>query len=390
MMQEYGGTDRRGKVDRRSGWDRRKSKQNLSLLEMLTTHDIDGQCRKITIWLKQHYNFQGIGILLRDPTLSRPYFYADNVSEDILKDLDATLAQYNQTETTHNKIMFFSHTDGKIIACNPPEDHKSSEPTLLAIPLALLQHRSIGTLALVAQSAEIHRLTSEKQAQHSFVPLISVLLDNAFMHEQKDRKIRMLNLYQTVSSALGYIGDLQELLTTIVTIVTTELVCEEGSVLLHDEENNEFEFFTAVGETGQELVKLRFPADKGIAGRALRERRTIVVNDVSDSPDFYGNIDEEHDFKTESILAAPLISGEEVIGVIEAINKIGNDGFDQEDERMLLAIADEVALAVKNAKIFDYVVDSYCKIRQGLHSCKGCERPLKSWTPCVRQLDMIQ
>ncbi len=89
-------------------------------------------------------------------------------------------------------------------------------------------------------------------------------------------------------------------------------------------------------------------------------------------------------------MAAPLISGEEVIGVIEAINKIGNDGFDQEDERMLLAIADEVALAVKNAKIFDYVVDSYCKIRQGLNSCKGCIRPLKSWTPCVRQLDMIQ
>ncbi len=88
VMQEYGGTDRRGSVDRRSGWDRRKSKQNLNLLEMLTTHDIDGQCRKITIWLKQHYNLQGIGFLLRDPILSRPRFYADNVSEDILKDLD--------------------------------------------------------------------------------------------------------------------------------------------------------------------------------------------------------------------------------------------------------------------------------------------------------------
>ena len=159
---------------------------------------------------------------------------------------------------------------------------------------------------------------------------------------------------------------------------------------MYDEESNEFEFFTAVGETGQELVKLRFPADKGIAGRALRERRTFVVNDVAESPDFYGKIDEEHDFKTESILAAPLISGDEVVGVIEAINKIDKTGFDQEDERMLLAIADEVALAVKNAKIFDYVVDSYCKIRQGLSSCKGCERPLKSWTPCVRQLDLDQ
>jgi hypothetical protein len=213
-MQEYDGTDRRGNTDRRSGWDRRESKQNLSLLEMITTHDIDGQCRKITSWLKQHYDFQGIGFLLQDSTLSRPHLYADNVSEDILKGLNEILPEHNQREETQSEIMFFAHREGKVIVSNPQEDNQSSEPILLAIPLAL-QHRPIGTLALAMKSAEIHRLTSDTPSQHLFIPLISHMLDNAFMHEQKDKKIRMLNLYQTVSSALGYIGDLQELLTTI-------------------------------------------------------------------------------------------------------------------------------------------------------------------------------
>ncbi len=206
--------------------------------------------------------------------------------------------------------------------------------------------------------------------------------------ESKDNRIRLLNLYQTVSSSLAYIGDLQELLTTIVSLVTLELRCEESSVLLYDEENNEFEFFISVGETGMELVKKRFPADKGIAGRALRERTTQVVNDVQGDPDYYGNIDEDHDFKTRSIIAAPLISGDEFVGVINALNKVENKFFDKEDDQILSAIADEVALAVKNARLFDYVVDSYCKIRQGNSSCKGCKRPLKTWTPCVRQLEM--
>ena len=76
-------------------------------------------------------------------------------------------------------------------------------------------------------------------------------------------------------------------------------------------------FFTAVGETGMHLVKERFPADKGIAGRALRERTTQVVNDVQSDPDFYGNIDKEHDFKTKSILAVPLIAGEEPVGILK-------------------------------------------------------------------------
>ena len=198
----------------------------------------------------------------------------------------------------------------------------------------------------------------------------------------------MLNLYQAVSSSVCYAGDLHELLTTIMTIVTDELLCEEGSVIFFDEENNQFEFFTAVGATAMDLAKIRFPADKGIAGKALKERTSLVVNDTQNCLDFYPAIDLLHDFRTESILAVPILSGGEAVGVIEAINKLDHKDFGREDEQILAAIADEVALAVKNAKLFDYVVDSYCKIRQGQQSCKGCKRPLRSWTPCVRQMNL--
>ena len=46
--------------------------------------------------------------------------------------------------------------------------------------------------------------------------------------------------------------------------------------------------------------------------------------------------------------------------------------------------AEEIAFAIRNAKIFEYVVQSYCKQKQGQLSCRGCERPLGSWTPCVK------
>jgi GAF domain-containing protein len=187
---------------------------------------------------------------------------------------------------------------------------------------------------------------------------------------------------------MSYIGDLRELLTTITGIVTSELLCGESSVLLYDEETNEFEFFTAFGKTGMELVSERFPADRGIAGRALRDMKTQVVNDVQSDKDYYCTIDEKHDFQTKSILSAPLISGNEKVGVINAINKIETHFFDKEDDQILSAIADEVALAVKNARLFEYVINSYCKIKQGYNSCEGCKRPLKSWTPCAKHLGL--
>lgn len=96
---------------------------------------------------------------------------------------------------------------------------------------------------------------------------------------------------------MSYIGDFQEFLTTIISIVMSELLCEECSVLVYDEENNEFEFFYAVSQTGLELVKERFPVGKGIASRAHREKNAQVVNNVQSDPDCYGNIDKEHAFK---------------------------------------------------------------------------------------------
>jgi len=119
----------------------------------------------------------------------------------------------------------------------------------------------------------------------------------------------------------------------------------------------------------------------------LRDRTSLIVNDVQRCPDFYSSIDVQHGFTTKSILSAPLISGDETVGIINAINKTGNRYFHKEDDQILSAIADEVALAVKHAKLFDYVVNCYCKIRQGRNSCEGCKRPLKSWTPCAMDLN---
>jgi len=361
----------------------------LNLAQMVLEVDVRKQCGNIARWFKQHFPVQGVGFLLKEPGSSQPYLHMEEIPTDTVKVFEKILPECDFSKTAAEEFMVFTLDEGKLTMFDPKEHPPSSKPIVLTTQLNA-KDTLLGSLALITDLETFQDLTGGKSPLPWLTMTISSLLYNAISQERNAEKIRFLRLYQTVSSALGYVGDLQELLTTIVSIVTAELPSEEGSILLHDEETNEFEFFTAVGETGAELVKLRFPADKGIAGRALRERSTLVVNDVQNSPDFYGSIDEDHGFQTKSILAAPLISGDETVGVIEAINKIGKDGFDEEDKRLLTAIADEVALAIKNAKLFDYVVDSYCKIRQGLNSCKGCKRPLKSWTPCAIQLGKLQ
>jgi putative methionine-R-sulfoxide reductase with GAF domain len=366
----------------------KQSEEFTNLAEILGEYELEKQCALIANWLKLYFRVSGSAFFLQDSRLSQQFLYRDNVHEDIIHNLQGTLPHLHQAVGNKKEPVYFVVRDGNLAIIKEPESEKSPQDIILAAVLSNQDH-PLGIVTLIVKPETVKFLIDEEHNSCWFTPLISSLLDNAISHEEKNRKLKRLNLYQTVSSSLAYVGDLYELLTTIMSIVTSELRCEEGSVLFYDEENNELEFFTAVGETGKDLETVRFPADKGIAGRALRELNTQIVNEVESSPDFYGDIDEQHSFKTKSILATPLVSGEEIVGVIEAINKI-EGRFDKEDGQILAAIADEVALAVKHTRLFEYVVDSYCRIRQGKGSCKNCKRPLKSWTPCAVRIGNIQ
>jgi sigma-B regulation protein RsbU (phosphoserine phosphatase) len=165
---------------------------------------------------------------------------------------------------------------------------------------------------------------------------------------------------------------------------TDGVSAEAASVLLVDDTGKEFHFYQVEGEAKELLMAATFPVDKGLAGHVLKSLESEVINDVQNDPRFYNQVDKDSGFKTRNMIAIPLVAGEEKIGVLEVLNKIGNGDFTEEERLVLLSIAEEIAFAIRNAKIFEYVVQSYCKQKQGQLSCRGCERPLGSWTPCVK------
>jgi len=202
--------------------------------------------------------------------------------------------------------------------------------------------------------------------------------------EEFERKLHHLNTYLTVSSMLAQPLGLHELLETALYCSMDVVSAEAASVLLLDDEKKQFRFYQAEGPAKPVLAAATFPADQGLAGSVLETQEPELVNDVQHDPRFYGKIDSESGFQTRNMIAIPLTAGDERIGVLEVLNKVDGGSFTDEERLLLLSIAEEIAFAVRNAKIFEYVVNSYCKQRQGQASCKGCKRPLGSWTPCVK------
>ena len=85
----------------------------------------------------------------------------------------------------------------------------------------------------------------------------------------------------------------------------------------------------------KDLLWRRLPAGKGIASWVVEHGEAAVVNDIQNDGRFYAQLDQELKFETSSILAAPIIGGDEVLGAIEVLNKCNGMLFDERDRLRL-------------------------------------------------------
>jgi hypothetical protein len=214
--------------------------------------------------------------------------------------------------------------------------------------------------------------------------ILGPTVDRLVTKYENEKQLAQLNTYMMVSSMLSQSMDLHELLNIVLNSCIEAVGAEAASVLLLDDEQTSFRFYQVAGPASPLLAGSTFPADKGIAGSVARLRTPEIVNDVASDSRFYGKLDTESGFATRNLIAIPLDAAGELVGVLEVLNKSEGSNFDDDDCVLLVTLAEEIAFAIRNAKIFEYVADTYCKQRQGRLSCKGCKRPLGSWTPCVK------
>ncbi|MCB9850104.1 MAG: sigma 54-interacting transcriptional regulator [Phycisphaerales bacterium] len=124
---------------------------------------------------------------------------------------------------------------------------------------------------------------------------------------------------------------------------------EASSVLTLDHRREKLVFAAASGPVGGELIGTEFDANLGIAGRAVNQRSVEVVRDVATDPGHFGGIDKKSTFVTRELLAAPMIFRDDVIGVVEVINR-RNGNFNDADIEVLRLFAELAATGVSNAR----------------------------------------
>lgn len=194
--------------------------------------------------------------------------------------------------------------------------------------------------------------------------------------EEIARLERMLEMSRELNSTLN----LRELLTDIQLIATALTVTEASSIMLLDKKTGELYFEAATGEARGELTRIAVPIEGSIAGEVLKTGKPLIVADVRKDPRHYNQVDDITKFATKSILAVPLIVKEKVIGVVEVVNKLEEEGFTQEDVEVLTTMAAQAAVAIENARLFqqsDLISEVVHELRTPVTSIVGYAQMLK-------------
>ncbi len=163
------------------------------------------------------------------------------------------------------------------------------------------------------------------------------------------RNSLQLSTFNEIGKALTSSLDLKEILNIVMEKISGILHPKNWSLLLLDEETNELRFEIVVGEGSKKIKDLKLKVGEGVAGWVAKEKKPLLVPNVSKDPRFSKKADAMTNFTTKSIICVPLTVRNKCLGVIELINNAEDKDFVDEDLLILTTLADYTAIAIENA-----------------------------------------
>jgi len=161
-----------------------------------------------------------------------------------------------------------------------------------------------------------------------------------------------LETVATLSSTASTVLDPDKLLQAVVDLSRERFGLYHAHIYLADNSWQTLLLASGAGEVGRKMVaeehSIPMDAEKSLVARAVRERQSVVVNDVRSQPDFLPNPLLPD---TRAEMAVPMIVGDNVLGVFDVQSDTLN-GFSKEDAAIYTTLASQVAVALQNARLY--------------------------------------
>lgn len=144
----------------------------------------------------------------------------------------------------------------------------------------------------------------------------------------------------------------QELLRSITAAAKDIFEAAACSLALLDDAQEELTFYVASGAGADDVIGMRVPVGQGIAGWVVTSGQPIEIADVTRDPRFARDVAESTGYVPRAILAMPLETERQMLGVIEVLDRRADGGSGARDMELLALFARQAALAIENSRVF--------------------------------------
>jgi adenylate cyclase len=167
------------------------------------------------------------------------------------------------------------------------------------------------------------------------------------------RRLRELSGMIDVARSIISVLDLDSLFTQIMQLSKDVMSAEASSLLVADAGTRTLRFLVATGAAGKAIAGGTIQFGQGIAGYVAETGESVLIPDAYQDPRFDPSYDRRSGFRTRSILTVPLRTAEGIVGVLQVMNKIGQDAFDQHDLDLFQSFASMAGVSLHNARLFE-------------------------------------
>jgi adenylate cyclase len=159
-------------------------------------------------------------------------------------------------------------------------------------------------------------------------------------------ELRQSRLLNQVAEAVNGSGGLDAILPRLVSLMAAALDADRATLFLHDAEAQQL-FSRVASDSG--VLEIRIPQNDGIAGAVFRSGKAERIDDAYADTRFNRAVDKSTGYKTETILAAPVLAADgRTVGVVQLLNKAGGP-FTEADQNQTLSMARQAASALEKA-----------------------------------------
>ncbi|MCL4501365.1 MAG: GAF domain-containing protein [Deltaproteobacteria bacterium] len=271
--------------------------------------------------------------------LTKPYRLADHDC------LDTKVARLGKTIYSPDMV-----NDPRATSLDLKVSQNMKRLATIIAPLKI-KRDTIGLIVADRRDQELHLTKKDIDSFSTFANQASIIIENARLQEQNQRKIRQLLALQEISRKTSSTINLNKLLNVISASALKITKASSCALLLVDDDGKHLRIASQIGyEELDDLENFRLQMGEGVAGWVAQHGVPLLVRYVSQELRYVEVMKE-----VESELAVPLISENKVLGVLN-VDSRNRAAFSEDDLKLLMIYAGHTASLIKNARLYGQVM----------------------------------